>query len=160
MGRISTYNEITAELICDRLADGESLRSICRDPEMPNWRTVYRWMDADTDFAARLAGARDIGADVVAMECLEIADRPLTAVDASADVSNRKLQIETRMKLLAKWHPRKYGEKLDIDAKIDVIHKLDEMSELERAKRVAFVIAKGLMAAKTLELSANQEEQT
>lgn len=32
-------------------------------------------------------------------------------------LGHRKLQIETRLKLLAKWNPRKWGEKLDLTHK-------------------------------------------
>ncbi|MNU09652.1 hypothetical protein D3C72_2563420 [compost metagenome] len=27
-------------------------------------------------------------------------------------LGHRRLQVETRLKLLAKWHPKKYGEKV------------------------------------------------
>ena len=30
--------------ICERIAHGESLASICRDPSMPAESTVYRWL--------------------------------------------------------------------------------------------------------------------
>ena len=30
--------------ICDRLANGESIRSICRDKDMPTWETIRTWL--------------------------------------------------------------------------------------------------------------------
>lgn len=30
--------------ICERIAQGESLAAICRDPSMPAESTVYRWL--------------------------------------------------------------------------------------------------------------------
>lgn len=30
-------------------------------------------------------------------------------------IEHRKLRIETRLKLLAKWNPKKYGDKLDLN---------------------------------------------
>lgn len=44
MGRKSIYTEEIAEEICQRLAGGESLRSICRDEHMPDKATVLRWV--------------------------------------------------------------------------------------------------------------------
>ena len=45
MGRPSDYSpEICAE-ICARLADGRSLRSICRDDDMPHTATVFVWLE-------------------------------------------------------------------------------------------------------------------
>ena len=42
--------------ICARIAEGESLRQICLDPEMPAESTVFRWLkeshDAETLRAA------------------------------------------------------------------------------------------------------------
>lgn len=92
---------------------------------MPGLRTVYDWAEADADLSARIARAREEGEDAIAAECLTIAD------DATNDwmersgqdspgytingehVQRSKLRIDTRLKLLAKWNPRKYGERLD-----------------------------------------------
>ncbi len=122
MGRPSKFAQKIADAICERIAEGEPLRQICRDSGMPNWRTVYDWLDAHPEFSARFARARDLGFDAIAEEALEIADTPLKGVRREKDkfgvktieedmLGHRKLQIETRLKLLAKWS-RKYGDKL------------------------------------------------
>lgn len=130
MGRHSAYTEATAAVICERLADGEPLRQICRDDAMPAWRTVYDWIDANAEFAARIVHAREAGFDAIAEECLEIADE--TSRDTikfgsgeaereavnSEWISRSKLRVETRLKLLAKWSPKKYGDKLDVNAAV------------------------------------------
>lgn len=118
-GRPSTFTQEIADRICERLADGEPLRQICRDEEMPAWRTVYDWKDADEGFAARIARAREAGHDAIAQDCLDIADE--TAFDTLQTehgdrpntewISRSKLRIETRLKLLAKWDPKRYGER-------------------------------------------------
>ncbi len=111
--------------ILERIADGEPLRVITRDPDMPKWRTVYTWLDEDAEFKARFACARDIGFDAIAEEALEIADTPCEGVRTEYSamgtketredmLGHRKLQIETRLKLLAKWSPKKYGERVDV----------------------------------------------
>lgn len=96
---------------------------------MPAWRTVYDWIEADNDFATRIARARQLGFDAIAEEALEIANTPVVGVETEetedgykvkrADMlGHRKLQVETRMKLLAKWCPQKYGEKTAVDLNV------------------------------------------
>ena len=55
------FSQEIADKVCERIAQGEPLRQICRDDEMPAWRTVYDWLDAEPEFAARIARAREIG---------------------------------------------------------------------------------------------------
>jgi hypothetical protein len=106
------------------IASGQTLRAFCRQSGKPAWRTVYDWIEADPELAARIARARDLGADAIAEEALSIADTPLAGqiVTEDADgkkvvtedmLGHRKLQVETRLKLLAKWNPKKYGDKLE-----------------------------------------------
>ena len=75
-GRPSLYSEVLAAEICRRLAEGETLRSVCRDKEMPDKATVLRWLGdkAKTDFRDQYAHARDMQADALFDEALEIAD--------------------------------------------------------------------------------------
>lgn len=125
MGRKSEYTEEVANKICEQLSDGVPLREICRAEGMPSWRTVYDWQTAHKDFAARIARAREIGEDAIAQECLRIADTPMigtktvskaTGLETTeADmIEHRRLQIDTRLKLLAKWNPRKWGDKVTL----------------------------------------------
>lgn len=71
---------------------------------MPGWRTVYDWRDSDTEIAAALARAREIGEEAIARDVLEIAD------NKSGDPQRDKLRVDTRMKLLAKFNPKRWGE--------------------------------------------------
>lgn len=122
-GRPSKYTPELAAEIARRLSEGEPLRQICRDEHMPHWTNMYEWMAQDPELSVRIARAREAGYDKMAEECLELADTPKwgTKQVESEDgitvtredmLGHRKLQIETRLKLLAKWNPKKYGERL------------------------------------------------
>lgn len=127
-GRTTTYDPDIARQMCELLSEGIPLRQICRENEgFPAWRTVYDWMKKDADLSAAIAHARDIGCDAIAEDCLRIADTPMLGeeITESEDddgkkitikkvdmLGHRKLQIETRLKLLAKFNPKKYGERL------------------------------------------------
>jgi len=133
IGRPSKYDPNIARVICEQLSEGIPLRQICREYEgFPAWRTVYDWMGRDPELSASIARARDIGYDAIAEECLHIADNQtitervtetedpktkaiLRSVIRSDDVNARRLQVETRLKLLAKFHPTKYGDRVAIE---------------------------------------------
>lgn len=149
--RKSTYTpEIGAE-ICARLAEGEPLRVICRDPHMPAWRTVYDWIEADSDLAARIARARKLGFDAIAEEALEIADTPVVGEETEDDgekvktkrgdmLGHRKLQVETRLKLLAKWCPAKYGDRTAMEL-TGANGGPVQIGDTERAAKIAAILA-------------------
>jgi terminase small subunit-like protein len=55
----TNYSKEIADIICTRMAEGESLRSICRDAGMPSEGTVRGWAARDVDgFAERYRAAR------------------------------------------------------------------------------------------------------
>ena len=60
------FNEAIADAICVRLVDGESLRSICRNDEMPAKSTVFEWLGLITAFADQYARAGETRADRLA----------------------------------------------------------------------------------------------
>jgi len=103
-----TDREPFVERIVDGLSGGTPLRVICREEGMPAWRTVYNWMEADEEIAARIARARERGFDAIAEETLDLADEVPRQSEA---IQKAKLQIDTRLKLLAKWSPKRYGDK-------------------------------------------------
>ena len=122
MGQPSKYTPELAAEICERLSDGEPLRQICRDDHMPAWTSIYNWAAADKELSERIAQARKQGYDAIAEEALLIADTPLIGETETSSTTgltitrqdmlgHRKLQIETRLKLLAKWDPSKYGDR-------------------------------------------------
>jgi hypothetical protein len=126
MGRPSVYTAELASVICERLVDGESLRAICQNGGMPDDRTVRRWAVHDVQgFASRYFLARQLQADCLADEILEIAD------DASRDwlpsrmageaeevvpnhehINRSKLRVDARKWLMSRLAPKKYGDKI------------------------------------------------
>lgn len=120
MGRPSSYTPEKVAAICERLSKGEPLAVICRDEGMPCPNTVRAWMEADEAVSALIARAREDGEDAMAADCLLIADdaagdfrmgekSPLADTD---HIQRSKLRIETRLKLLAKFNPKRWGDKV------------------------------------------------
>lgn len=156
-GRPSKYSPEIADEICQRLSEGEPLRQICRDEHMPAWQKIYEWMMKDEKLSGAIAHARDMGYDAMAEECLIIADTPQLGQAQVMDdkgsritiedmLGHRKLQIETRLKLLAKFNPKKYGDKVQVSGDpenpmqtkvtFDVFDTLLETLEARRQSKV------------------------
>ena len=145
-GRPSLYTLALAEEVCERLSNGETLEDICRSAHMPATRTVYLWTETHASFAADFARARTRGFDAIAADALRIANTPVEGIEyvTKADggveerrgdmLGHRKLQIETRLKLLAKWDPKRYGEKLALEVD-DVTDRAEQMRQ-RRARRL------------------------
>jgi hypothetical protein len=105
------FTQALADEICTRLSFGEPLAQICRDKHMPAKRTVSDWKARTPDFKAAVDDARDEGYDFIANLLRETARGK---GDSTKDVQRDKLIIETDLKLLAKWDPRRYGDKLTL----------------------------------------------
>ena len=145
-GRPSLYTLALAAEVCERLSNGETLEDICRSAHMPATRTVYLWTETYESFAADFARARTRGFDAIAADALRISNTPVEGVEyvTKADggveerrgdmLGHRKLQIETRLKLLAKWDPKRYGEKLALEVD-DVTDRAEQMRQ-RRARRL------------------------
>lgn len=91
---------------------------------MPAVNTVGDWKYAHPEFGVNFARAREEGFDAIAADCLSIADeathdtkegRNGELIPDSEWISRSKLRVETRLKLLAKWCPKRYGERLEHD---------------------------------------------
>ena len=153
IGRPSKYTPELAAEICERLSDGEPLRQICRDEHMPAWQKIYEWMAKDSNLSGAIAHARDQGYDAIAEDLLDIADTPIMGETETSSANgltitrqdmlgHRKLQIETRLKLLAKWNPKKYGDRqivagdkdnpLEVKADLSVFETMLQTVELGR----------------------------
>lgn len=139
IGRPSSYTSEMGDAICERLADGDSLRTICAAEEMPSKSTVFRWLadETNTAFRDQYALAREAQADAMVDDMLDIAD------DGSNDWMERKnadgenigwtengeamrrstLRVETRKWIAAKMRPKKYGDKIAVDG--NMTHGVD-----------------------------------
>lgn len=135
-----TYTPERAAEILERLAAGESLRSICRDEHMPPDATVRSWVVYDVQgFAARYTQARDIGLDVMADELLAIADDHPGRLDNGATdsggVAANRLRFDARRWYLSKMAPKKYGDKQEVD--LNVKGDLTIAERLAEARKIA-----------------------
>ncbi len=122
MGRPSEFNQEVADEICERLADGESLRSICSGDDMPRKATVFRWLGQFDAFRDQYTRAREIQADALFDDVLSIADNSKNDwMEANGkddagwllngdNIRRSQLRIDARKWMAGKLRPKKYGE--------------------------------------------------
>lgn len=123
-GRPSIYTPEIAAHICAQIADGNSLRKICREEGVPSLTTIFEWLAAKPEFAEQYARAKEAQADAMAEDMLDIADMPPAigekgTVD-SGDVAHMRLRIDTRKWIASKLKPKKYGDKIEQEIKGDM----------------------------------------
>lgn len=127
------FSQDMVDVICLRLADGESLNSICRDPAMPRKGLVFEWLTAYPSFANQYARACEMRADHWFEELYEAAtdgrndfyDRPvfnakseLVRVERVLDgeaVARSRLRVDALKWMMSKLNARKYGDKVDLN---------------------------------------------
>jgi hypothetical protein len=164
-GRPTIYTEEIGDSICARLADGESLNAICKDDEMPAESTVRSWaIVPEHPISAKYDRARELGYMKMADDLLEISDDGTndwmvragqdgegTAYSINGEhVSRSKLRVDTRKWLLSKALPKVFGDKLVNEhvGKGGGPIETKEISDLEGAQRVAYMLGAALMRAK------------
>lgn len=123
VGRPSKFNQTLADDICERIANGDSLRSICGDEKYPAARTVHRWMSEDEEFCQQYASACEERAAGIFDEMLEISDTPLIGekrkvtdkgeeVSIGDNVERARLMLDARKWVLSRMSPKKYGDRV------------------------------------------------
>lgn len=128
--------EIGIEAICDYITSFESLRSWCIANGF-NLRTVNNWIDSDKARATHYARARDDRADAVFDSLDDLAEQA-TRAKTAVEVNGLRLKADTIKWKLARMHPKKYGDRLNLDADVTV----NQLSPEERAARIAALTAK------------------
>lgn len=161
MGRPTLYSPDLADAICARLADGESLRSVCADEDMPAASTVFNWLRTKPEFVEQYARAKEEAADAFAEEMLDIAD------DGSNDwmerfgkegesvgwqlngehVQRSRLRIDTRKWLASKLKPKKYAERSSVDLSGELSHRIAMDLSDEQLARIAIGSGSGASEA-------------
>ncbi len=121
MPRPQTYSAALAARVCSRIANGESLKALCRRPGMPAIATIHLWLTRHEAFRRMHQAACEARADVLVEEMLAIADdssgdfKPARTGAAPAldreNLQRAKLRIEVRRWRAARLAPHKYGDR-------------------------------------------------
>jgi hypothetical protein len=123
-------------VICERISDGESVRSILKD-KIPFARsTFYCIVSENKDIADQYARAMLERQEALFEEILTIADSQENDIVLSSDgvevinhnvIQRNRLQIDARKWNLSRMNPKKYGDKVDVNhsGEIKDIHQIE-----------------------------------
>ena len=133
MARPSKFTKVLAMKICKRLAEGESLRGVCRDDKMPNRSTIHDWLLQGAteeakpeikEFSNQYEKSINIRAENMFDEIEAIADDgendymekerqdgSTYEVLNSEHVQRSRLRIDARKWYLSKVLPKKFGDR-------------------------------------------------
>jgi len=118
MARPTKYTKALVTSICEQIAHGAGLKSICSQPNMPCMKTVFNWLanEEHAEFLHMYERAREQQQEYWADEIIEIADDKAN----KGDVNRSRLMVDTRKWLMSKLAPRKYGESKRLEADVTV----------------------------------------
>lgn len=129
---MAEFSQELFDRICERIAEGESLRAICGDADMPSTTAVKKWLIKDDGGAlvAQYARAREMQADTLFEEVLDIADDARNDwMERRADqgtgyelngehLQRSRLRVDARKWMAGKLRPKVYGDKVDVSGNV------------------------------------------
>lgn len=164
-GRPSAYTEELAKKICARLAQGRTLRDVCRDKDMPDESTVRQWAAENYQgFYPHYTHAREVGYQAMADEAIAIADdisrdyKPRKARDGSVEmvvdqehVNRSRLRVDTRKWLLSKALPKIYGDRVttEVSGPNGGPIQTEDISPTDAGRRILFALKQLARAAQS-----------
>lgn len=163
VGRPTVHTpEVVVEII-RRIAEGQTLVEICRDPAMPGRSTVCRWLgDNDPrheEFRQAMAIMRRGNAFFLADEIVEISDdgaRDMKTVQRgesevevvdTENIQRSKLKVDTRKFIMGKFAPDVFGDRMNIAGVPGAPLETKELDPLSRdtIRRIAFLLTKPVL---------------
>ena len=126
VGRPEIYTQELADKVCQKIAQGYSMRTVCSYDDMPAISTLFKWIREKPEFSQQYAYATQERTEAMAEDILDIADdgsNDLMTIQKgnesyeieNKEVTNRsRLRVDTRKWLMSKMKPKKYGEKLEL----------------------------------------------
>lgn len=91
--------------ICQRIADGKSLRAVCKAADMPARENFLDWVAKKPEVRALYEQAIADREERYFEEVIEIAD-------SGRDPQKTRVQVDARKWVLARMNPKKYGDRM------------------------------------------------
>ena len=166
MGRKSLMTTELVETILNRVANGESIKEICRQKGMPDHSTVFRWMKDNEDLKEQFIFAMQTKAHLADAEIDEIRNAlkgisgRVNSEEMSKDaayvaIQEARLQIDTLKWKAAKYYPKVFGnDTKTVDVNVNGGSFLDDLkvvaARVEARKQVEALDAEYVVEGENL----------
>lgn len=106
------YDTAQAVVVLDRLAAGDTITDIARDPEMPSRKTIYKWITVHPEFERLFATAKELSALSFEEKALAIADKLKDPPESltGTEVAAYRAAMEQFRWSAARRDPARYGQ--------------------------------------------------
>jgi hypothetical protein len=126
VGRPSSYSPELSAIVCRRIAEGESLRGICAEEDMPATSTIMRWISAVPGFREHYEQAIRERIELAVDDLAHLTEAPPErGPDGKIDpgyVALQRLRVETRRWIASRLLPKKYGDAVALAVKSETKH--------------------------------------
>ena len=130
MARPSEYNFKLCEEICDEIANGKNIIKILESKEeYPSWPTFRRWKNEHDELRTLYVNSQqDKG---IALEN-EIDDTMQLVKEGTIDASTANVLIQTLKWKMAKFYPKMFGDKIEVDQNTNMTISWNEEKTYEK----------------------------
>ena len=130
MARPSEYNFKLCEEICDEIANGKNIIKILESKEeYPSWPTFRRWKNEHEELRTLYVNSQqDKG---IALEN-EIDDTMQLVKEGTIDASTANVLIQTLKWKMAKFYPKMFGDKIEVDQNANMTITWNEEKTYEK----------------------------
>jgi hypothetical protein len=116
--------------VCARIINGEAMREILKDEDLPHFSTFLLWVSQDLAKSEQYAQAMHVRSELLFEETLDIADNGSNDWMENKDPNNAgykfngehfqrsRLRVDTRKWYLSKLNPKKFGDRVQNDITI------------------------------------------
>lgn len=125
VGRPTIYSEELCKKICEVVSSSSyGIRKICdKNPDFPKPETIRVWRLYNETFSAQYAKAKQIQADILAEDCLDISDDDSNDIKFgdngpsfnSEFAARSRIRIDTRKWIASKMLPKIYGSSKELE---------------------------------------------
>lgn len=119
-GRPTIYTQELADRICEEIALGKSIRTVCLAAEMPGLSSIFKWIRENKEFSQQYAQATSERSECQHEDLLELGDEAISLAQSvnekasGAVVQAVKLKADNMKWSMSKMKPKKYGDKIDM----------------------------------------------
>ena len=116
-----------------RISEGRSQASVCRDDDMPDWATIWRWTKDDPKFAAAFAVAKEERGNYYGEKVAEIA---LAVLSGKLKDSNAaRVAIDGLKWTAARMASKNFGDRMQVEhsaesSYVDALRAVSERIEV------------------------------